>query len=131
MGELMKGSTYSQTVNGWKQCWSVEDLWEAAKEYPVELIPVVDLVDKLNGTCWTEGAGEDATPQWVLGHTRRILKADLNCPILIDEKNNILDGVHRLCKAVLDGRDNIAVQRIERLPEPLFEGEEGVIPLFI
>ncbi len=129
MGVLLQGQTYSSSVDGIKKYWKVEDLWEHAKTLPVEFIPVETLVEQLQGTCWTEGE-DDVTPEWVLGHTRRILKSDLDYPILVDENNIIVDGVHRLCKAVLEGKEVVKVQRFQRLPEPLFVTDEQV-PLFI
>ena len=125
MGERISGQTYSERSDGWKKYWKVEDLWEVAEGLPIEYIPLQLLTDQLEGTYWTQGEEEDVTPQWVLGHTRRILKADLNYPILVNSENTIVDGIHRLCRAVLDGRDDIAVQRIEELPPPLFKVEDS------
>ena len=40
-------------------------------------------------------------------HIPRILYADLTYPIIIDTKNNILDGCHRLCKYYLDNVESV------------------------
>ena len=131
MGELMNCQTYSSTLDGIRNYWRVDDLWELAANIPVEYVPIKHLTEQLNGTCWTEGEKDDVTPQWVLGHTRRILNADLKYPILVDEKNIILDGIHRLCKAVIEGREDIAVQRIVTMPEPFFSNGIDDVPLFV
>lgn len=130
MGELFKGQTYSETSKGVRRYWKIEDLWRLAKGRPIEHLPVEMLVDQLEGTCWTEG-DEDVTPQWVLGHTRRILGAEMEYPILLNEDNIIVDGIHRLCKAVLEGKETISVQRLQQLPEPTFATAEDEFPLFI
>jgi len=130
MGELLDGQTYSTTSDGIRKYWLVDELWENAKELPVEYMPVEALVGQLNGTCWTDG-DEDVTPQWVLGHTRRILKADLNYPILINSENMILDGIHRLCKAVIEGKVEVAVQRIDPLPTPTFSTSVDDAPILM
>jgi len=121
----MESSTYS---NG-KYVWRAEDLWAAAKGLPVVELPVDDFVEQLNGTCWTQG-DEEVTPNWVLCHTRRILNAE-DYPIIIDEDGIILDGVHRLCRAVLEGREVIEAQRLKLLPEPIYITNVEEPPLFI
>jgi len=120
-----EGSTYSDG-----HCvWRAEDLWEAAKGVPTIELPVDDFVGQLNGTCWTQG-DEEVTPNWVLCHTRRILNAE-DYPIIIDQDGIVLDGVHRLCRAVLEGREVIATQRLTVLPEPIYIVEAEQVPLFI
>lgn len=130
MGELFKGQTYSDTSEGMRRYWKVDDLWQLAKSLPVEHLPVEMFTDQLEGTCWTEG-DDDVTPQWVLGHTRRILGANDKFPILVNENNIIVDGIHRLCKAVLEGKETVSIQRLEALPEPMFATPEDDFPLFI
>ncbi len=121
----VEGSTYSDG----RCVWRAEDLWGAAKGVPTIDLPVDDFVDQLNGTCWTQG-DEEVTPNWVLCHTRRILNAE-DYPIIIDQDGIILDGVHRLCRAVLEGREVIATQRLTVLPEPIYIVEAEQVPLFI
>jgi len=136
MGSIVDGQTYSTTVDGVRQYWKVELLWKLAKTLPVEYVPIETLISQLEGTCWTD-EDEDATPHWVLGHTRRIVGADLDYPILLDKAGVIVDGVHRLCKAILEGREVIAAQRFDILPDPSFmmnvqqPSEWEDIPLFI
>ena len=54
-----------------------------------------------------------------------------NLSVSVDEKNIILDGIHRLCKAVIEGREDIAIQRIVVMPEPFYTNGEDEVPLFI
>ena len=126
MGKLMEGHTYS---NG-KSVWQIEDLWNAVEGMPVHHMPVELFVEQLQGTCWTQG-DETVTPNWVLSHTRRILGADLEYPMIIDSEGIILDGIHRLCKAVIEGRETVAVQRIVLMPDPSLAVIEDDFPLFI
>lgn len=119
MGSIVDGQTYSTTIDGVRQYWKVDLLWKLAKSLPVEHIPIEALISQLQGTCWTD-EDDDVTPNWVLGHTRRIMGADLSYPILIDKTGNIMDGLHRLCKAILEGREVIIAQRFEALPDPSF-----------
>ena len=52
-----------------------------------------------------------------LEHAQRMREADMSFPILMGE-GKIVDGTHRLCKAVLEGDEWVKVQVIE-MPEPI------------
>ena len=127
MTTQFEGHTYSDG----KAVWTVEELWLAADGLPVELMRVELFVEQLEGTCWTH-TGTEASPNWVLEHTRRILDADMDFPIIIDKGGIVLDGIHRLCKAVLEGREFVSVQRLVQMPSPTLSLiEEEPPPLFI
>ena len=42
----------------------------------------------------------------------------LNYPIILDDCGQIADGYHRLCKAILEGRETIKAIRLEEMPAP-------------
>lgn len=119
-----------QTYSDGRSVWNVAELWKAVEGMPVHHMPVELFVGQLQGTCWTQG-DEHVTPNWVLRHTRRIIGADLGFPIIIDSEGIILDGIHRLCKAVIEGRATIAVQRLVPLPKPSLTVVDEDFPLFI
>ena len=63
-------------------------------------------------------------------HARRIEQADLSVPLdLMAHKGRlcIMDGFHRLAKAVLEGREQVTVRRIPReaIPRILWEPDEA------
>ena len=55
---------------------------------------------------------------WILYHIKRIEKADLNYPILLDPDGCIIDGWHRIAKAVLNEDLTIKAKRLQIMPEP-------------
>lgn len=56
-------------------------------------------------------------------HVQRVKNSDLKYPIILDDRGQICDGYHRICKALLEGRTEIDAIRIEEMPEP--DGREG------
>ncbi len=128
---LLNGRSHSHTHSDGSNVWNVEELWKAAEGMPIEHLRVELFTDQLEGTCWTDGEDEEVTPSWVLRHTRRILEADLSHPIIIDKNGVVLDGVHRLCKAVLEGREVIAAQRLVAMPDPAYIVPDEDFPLFV
>jgi hypothetical protein len=50
--------------------------------------------------------------------TRRIGDADVNLPIILASDGQVLDGMHRIAKAILCGQSSIAAQRFAIDPDP-------------
>ena len=49
---------------------------------------------------------------------KRVQDCSLNYPIILDDCGQIADGYHRLCKAILEGRETIKAIRLEEMPAP-------------
>ncbi len=60
-------------------------------------------------------AVEAVHPEWK-EHTKRVEGADLAHPILI-YKDEVIDGMHRLVKALSEGRPSILAKHFEALPD--------------
>jgi hypothetical protein len=101
--------------------WSRETLW--ALDLPVEEMPVPELVWQLSLPWWRDGERYfvlrptdvlEAPERYPEQHART-LAADLACPIDITLRQGrwfVLDGVHRLLKAVLVGARTISVRKL-------------------
>ena len=48
----------------------------------------------------------------------RLNNADLNCPIILDEDGEIMDGRHRIVKAIITHEKTIKAVRFDENPEP-------------
>ena len=82
---------------------------------PRKRIPLSE-IRELDQTCF----GEYESPTWraMLQHIKLIDDADLSFPIILSSSGAVMDGMHRVAKAVRqDGRDIEAVQ-FEVDPEP-------------
>jgi ribonuclease HI len=108
---------HSRMVGSERWVWNTERFWEAAKGLPSENVPVESLARWLDTDCWF---GEDAKPtiRKVAEHAKRIADADLSLPIILDPEGELMDGGHRLARAYLEGRAEIATVRLPALPEP-------------
>jgi len=65
-------------------------------------------------------SGEDGPQSWraLVEHLRLIDEADLSFPIILSSDGAVMDGMHRVAKAVLQGRKDIEAVQFERDPEP-------------
>lgn len=59
----------------------------------------------------------------------RILNADLSFPILVTNDHRVIDGVHRICKAVYKGEQNILVSFVDRLILEQFRMSSNLLPV--
>ena len=56
--------------------------------------------------------------QWFCHHMKRVLTADYKYPIILSPDGVIIDGWHRVAKAIIDEKDNIKAVRLIVMPEP-------------
>ncbi|MBL4812583.1 MAG: hypothetical protein JKX69_09580 [Rhodobacteraceae bacterium] len=97
--------------------WDVEQLWQL--DLPTCSLPIADLDWHMDAPVWpdAQGRGYTVTPRQVMSRRAenakefaRIMRADLAFPIEVyqlDRRRLILDGIHRLSKAILLGRSHI------------------------
>jgi len=50
-------------------------------------------------------------------HARRAMAVDLSIPIIVGPLGGIMDGYHRLMRALLDGEEYVLAVRLKELPE--------------
>jgi len=90
-------------------------LWEKVEHltpFEVEIASIRELDE--NG--WF--GSRPPTLREVLAHLERIQKAELTYPIILNYDGSLMDGGHRLCKAILEGRTKIKAVRFLSTPLP-------------
>ena len=93
--------------------WRAETLYlfAKAKEYPVLDLPLwaIDLSDE---------PFDSRNLKQFIENVKRVNDCSLEYPIILDDNGQIADGYHRLCKAILEGRETIKAIRLEEMPTP-------------
>lgn len=115
----MRKQYHFRQVDGALHIWDVDLLVSAASELPVRRIPLAEIAE-LDEPYWFEPTGHDATCRRVLEHARLVQEADLSHPIILSSDGRVMDGMHRVGKALLHGRREIDAVRFEVDPEPHF-----------
>jgi hypothetical protein len=105
---------------GGMDAWDVDRLIGLAADLPVEEV-VLDDIPEIDSEYWFD-AGERPTVRKVIGHFRLVCEADPSYPIILGPDNRVMDGMHRIARALLDGRRAIKVKRLRELPEPDYRG---------
>lgn len=91
--------------------YSVARLVDDAKDLPVFEVPIAAL--SLSDVIWT-----DQSIYELAFHVQKCMKADLDCPILLDWNGDIADGRHRLIAAIAKGRRTLKAKRFTWKLEP-------------
>jgi len=114
-GKQEMSETHSTIRGGQRFLWYTERLWRLAEKLPPFEISICD-VPELDQNCWFDGS--EPTLRRVAEHCARINDADLSKPIILNADGSLMDGGHRLCKALLEGRQTILAVRFDVMPTP-------------
>ena len=90
--------------------WSISRLFELSKNLPIMEVPLNHL------NIWYKY--ENLTLREMVMHINAVNNANLNYPIILDENGELMDGRHRIMKAILNGRESIKAVRFDENPSP-------------
>ena len=97
--------------------WSVARLIALSKDLPVFEATMASIATDYTLT-------DSADLRDFAAHMRKVQEADLSYPILLAPNGVIMDGRHRLTKAILEGCTTIKAVRFSETPVPDSEGGE-------
>jgi hypothetical protein len=97
--------------------WDVDRLVRLTAELPVLQVSLDRLRD-LDTDYWFDGSMETATVRKIVEHMRLVQEVDPSYPIILGADGRVMDGMHRVARALLEGRETIAAVRFEVQPEP-------------
>lgn len=49
-------------------------------------------------------------------HMKRVMAADMNCPIILDAEGFVMDGWHRITRALVEGHSTVKAVRFDETP---------------
>jgi len=94
----------------------MQQLWDIAAGLPSKKVRVREL-NALDEIRWfSERMNKLPTCRAVAEHARDIYEADFRFPIILSPSGVVLDGMHRLCKAFLQGIEEIDAVQLPMMP---------------
>ncbi len=103
--------------NGETLIYDVDRLWRLSADLPVVSIPLAQVESELDYPYqWFKTA--KPSPRAVAVHARRIYEADLSFPIILSARGLVMDGIHRIARAWLEGRTEINAVQFATDPQP-------------
>jgi hypothetical protein len=96
--------------------WDVDRLIELTSALPVEDVELTDIFE-VDSVYWFDDS-ERPTVRKIVEHFRLTQEVDPSCPIILGPDGRVMDGMHRVARALLEGRSTIAAVRLRALPDP-------------
>ena len=101
---------WNGTGDQWNSKWNIARLIALSAD-----LPVFEATMAAIATDYTLTNSADLRD--FVAHMRKVQEADLSYPIILAPNGVIMDGRHRLTKAILEGRTTIKAVRFLEMPE--------------
>jgi hypothetical protein len=101
--------------------WDVARLIELAQSLPRERVPLA-AIRELDEPFWCGAEGQKLTCRQIVDHARLMLDCDPVHPIILSRDGRVMDGMHRVCRALLAGITEIDAVRFSEDPKPDYVG---------
>ena len=99
--------------------WDVERLIRLSEGLPVFQLSLSE-ISEIDQNHWFQRIVP--TCRSIAEHSQLIEDADLSFPVIVDPGGRVMDGMHRVCKALMLEKESILAVRLSELPEPDFVG---------
>jgi len=97
--------------------WDVRALLKQAESLPVISVPLTS-IKEIDEPYWFGHGGPEPTCRAVLAHVEQALEADLSYPILLCADGRVMDGMHRVLKALHLNKSHIQARKLNKTPPP-------------
>jgi hypothetical protein len=105
-------SVDENTFTDGEKVWVVTNLIEKAKDLEPFDLPVAGIYS--GSAVWSL----TGSAYGVAAHARRALDVNTTYPVILDEEGFIMDGWHRVLRALIDGATTIKAVRFDKTPQP-------------
>ena len=118
---------FQQTSQG-LLVWDVTKLIAKAATLSVKEVSL-SCIQELDECFWYDAGGVKPTCRSVAEHAKLIFETDLQYPIILSSQGRVMDGMHRVCQALLKGLTTIkAVQFQELIPPDYIDVHPDDLP---
>lgn len=113
----MRKQYHTRQVGPNRHVWDVHRLVRLAASKRPELV-LISSIGELDENWWYQDETDLPTPRSLAGHMALVRAVDLQHPIILCSEGRLMDGMHRLVKALLEERETILAVKFKRTPEP-------------
>ncbi|MDE3082006.1 MAG: hypothetical protein KGJ39_01150 [Acidobacteriota bacterium] len=99
--------------------WDVDRLVELSADLPIEDVPLSSIPD-IDSDYWFAADDAPATVRVFVRHMELVNSADLAYPVILGADGRVMDGMHRIAKALLLGENTVRAVRFAVQPDPDF-----------
>lgn len=113
----MRKQYYFRPSDDGFDAWDVSHLIELSSNLPVKELPLSE-IRELDTVYWFGADGSPATVRILIRHMERVNDVDLTFPVILGREGEVMDGMHRVARSLLEGRTTVAVVQFSEQPEP-------------
>lgn len=95
--------------------WDVDRLIELTRGLPVIEVEV-STITEVDTAYWLDP--DEMTVRDVVEHMQLVQEVDMRYPIILGPDDRVMDGMHRVARALLDGLPTVWAVRLDHIPEP-------------
>jgi len=99
--------------------WDVDRLIKLSSSFPISEVSI-DEIKEIDSAYWSTGNSSKPTVRDFVEHFKLMVEADLDFPIILNVDGRVMDGMHRIAKALIEGRKTIRAVRFDYQPKPDF-----------
>lgn len=97
--------------------WDVDRLVDLSKSFSLIELPLSE-IRELDDSFWFDAEGNRPTCRRIALHAKLINETNLKHPIILSQDGGVMDGMHRVCKALIEGMETIQAVQFKLDPEP-------------
>jgi hypothetical protein len=119
----MKKKYYTREVNGDTLIWDVDKLVKLSEHYlPKEVM--LESIDELDENYWFQDKKEIPSVREIANHIDYADKTSLKYPVILSSDGKVMEGMHRVLKALMKGKDTIKIVQFLEDPEPDYKNKK-------
>lgn len=99
--------------------WDVDRLVELTGNFPVQVV-ALDSIAEVDSDYWFQYGPVLPTVRRVVDHLRLVQEVDSSWPIILAADGRVMDGMHRVARALLEGNTTIRAVQFDVDPDPDF-----------
>jgi hypothetical protein len=96
--------------------WDVHRLIERSRDLTPKRV-ALEAIEEVDTVYWFD-EGEEPTVRNVVEHMRLTQEVDLSHPIILGQDGRVMDGMHRIARAMLEGHATVSAVQFPVNPEP-------------
>jgi len=97
--------------------WDVDRLIELSRDLPLSEVALTS-IGEIDSPYWFTGNSHLPTVRVLVEHMRLVREVDPSYPIILGADGRVMDGMHRIARALLVGQSTIRAVQFEVQPEP-------------
>jgi hypothetical protein len=97
--------------------WDVDRLIELSIGLPIREV-ALDSIGDVDGVYWFSAGSSEPTVRNIVEHFRLMQEVDVSHPVILGVDGRVMDGMHRIARAMLEGRTTVRAVQFETQPDP-------------